>query len=283
MHTHVEYSHAPSAVRFMTGAILRGQRKGSLCALLSARWNSCRASQRQLVDFSALTGLNTGSHLPLLLPQVLGFRLNMAVLTHPRFPLPIWNALQIRNDITQHEPMPADADYVVETSSQPPRILPKGLEIDLRTTFESDGKLLWEGVNTFYYRGQFGPAEQRAAGAASPTAPTSEIARWNSPTGGRMAMARLTGDYNGIHLSDAYARAFGFTRAFPHPQLAAAHCMTRLAPADAWPQRLRLWLKGQAPYGAELRLRANLTSQQATFALFYENDARPIMLGVRHS
>src|SRR6185369_10158497 len=39
---------------------------------------------------------------PVLFPQVVGFRLQMALLTHPAYPLPIWTALQVRNRLVRH-------------------------------------------------------------------------------------------------------------------------------------------------------------------------------------
>jgi hypothetical protein len=62
-------------------------------------WKSVRVDQRGLSAFIRFTGLRPGHDLPLLFPHVLGFRLQMALLTQRAFPLPIWNALQIRNHL----------------------------------------------------------------------------------------------------------------------------------------------------------------------------------------
>ncbi len=94
-------------------------------------------------------------------------------------------------------------------------------------------------------------------------------------------MAHLTGDYNGIHLYDCYARRFGYRRAFHHPQLIVAQCLTRLAPAEDWPQELELWLRGPVPYGATLRLCAERDATGVVFSLHVDADPRPAIIG-RH-
>lgn len=76
-------------------------------------------------------------------------------------------------------------------------------------------------------------------------------------------MAHLTGDYNCIHLLDCYARRFGYRRAFHHPQLIVAQCLTRLAPAEDWPRKLELWLRGPIPYGAALHLALSVARRES--------------------
>lgn len=92
-------------------------------------------------------------------------------------------------------------------------------------------------------------------------------------------MAQLTGDYNGIHLFDCYARRFGYRSAFHHPQLIVAQCLTRLAPAEDWPQKLDLWLRGPIPYGAALRLCAERGATGVVFSLHVDADCRPAIVG----
>ena len=57
------------------------------------------ADRAELAGFRRITGLLADpDHLPLLYPHTFGFRLPMAILTHPSFPVPIWGVLQTRKD-----------------------------------------------------------------------------------------------------------------------------------------------------------------------------------------
>jgi hypothetical protein len=219
-----------------------------------------------------------GESLPILLPQIVGFRLNMAILTHPRFPLPIWRALQVRNRIKQHAPLPRDGRYDLRTEVSAQRVLGKGVEIDLVMTLCASEALVWQATNTFYYRGKYGPAQTPDPNAAAPETLGETLARWRTDAGVGWAMARLTGDYNGVHLWNAYARMLGFPGAFHHPHLTVGQCLARLEPARGWPQELNLWLKGPVPYGAAVRLDAARSGNETAFFLYVE-EARPAIVG----
>lgn len=89
----------------------------------------------------------------------------------------------------------------------------------------------------------------------------------------------LTGDYNGIHCWDWYARRLGFRRALYHPPRVLGLCLARLAAQDAGaPQRLDAWLKGPVPHGATVRLHARPDPGATIFALHVERE-RPCIVG----
>jgi len=67
---------------------------------------------------------------------------------------------------------------------------------------------------------------------------------------GRWRFGALTGDYNGIHQWDGYARRFGFAAASTHPQRAVALCLSHLPTPASGPQQLDLWIRGPAYYGS---------------------------------
>jgi acyl dehydratase len=247
---------------------------------LRATWRDMRIDRRELDDFLRLTGLRGGDSVPLLYFQAAAFPLQMALVTHPAFPLPIWGALQIRNHLLQHRPIDADAAFDLQTRVAGQRMLEKGAEADLHTTVHAGGTLLWEGLTTFYYRGRHG-----APGAPSPLASAPEVgdavlARWHAASGAGRRFARLTGDYNGIHLFPWYARMLGFQRAFHHPQLVLGQCMAHLPAADAASaQRLDAWFKGPVYYETDVALRASIEAGGARFALVPSGESRPAVLG----
>lgn len=241
------------------------------------RWRGARVGADELAEFAALTGLRTDP-LPVLFPHVFGFRLVMALLTDPRYPLPIWNALQIRNSLRQHERFTAADTFDIETSVAEWRVLAKGLEVDLRTTFSTRGKAVWESIVTFYYRGIFGEPMPPHPEATPPPVRGREIARWQAAIGQGRRFGRLTGDYNGIHWSNGYARYFGFRGAFHHPQRAVGESLAHLSIDTSLPcQRLDVWVRGQVYEGAGVSLQAE-GDNPATLALVPQDDPRPAIV-----
>jgi|SRR5688500_10494222 hypothetical protein len=97
----VELDRQPSVFRFMLNALRPSPAMpadGHFPPIV-ARWRQHRVDRRHLAEFCALTGLRNDGHLPMIYPHVFGFRLQMVVLTHPGFPLPIWGALQVRSHL----------------------------------------------------------------------------------------------------------------------------------------------------------------------------------------
>jgi hypothetical protein len=264
----------------MARAIFTPRRPGLREGLpeLSAAWRGHRVAGARLDDFLALTGLDGHPLWPLLYPQVTGFRLLMTLLTDPRFPFPIWGALQVRNRLTLHQPIARSDILELEARVLQARALEKGTEIDLACSVRRAGKLVWESVNAFYYRGCRGAQPDAAPPGAPPEPGGAPLAEWTPPSGARLRFAKLTGDYNGIHLSSAYARLFGFRRAFHQSQRVLGQALARL-PREGRPMPLRLevWLKGPVYYGAKVALRAS--ADRSEFALTVDGDERPAILG----
>lgn len=271
----------PSAWHFMARALLPKPRRSDLPALGLAL-PPLRPAQAELDAYLRLTGLPQDGPLPLTWPQVWGFRLQMALLTDRAFPLPIWSALQVRNRLLQHAPVHAGEAYARATRVAGRRRLDKGVEIDLHSALhDAQGTLVWESLTTFYWRGRGSPTPDAPSPlAASPAVEAEVIARWPSGQGSGWHFGALTGDYNGLHWNDAYARAFGFARAFHHPPRIAGQCLARLpAVLDAPAQRLDLWIKGPVFYRTDLALRARHEGPDCHFALQAGGDPRPALVG----
>lgn len=288
------YAAPPSALRYMLGAFRpsSGWNSGRGFPDLNLLWRGYRINPEALRFLRRIAGAQDGGAdrlLLLLCPQVTGFRLLMAALTHPLWPLPIWGALQVRNRLTLHRPIEpgAAADLVAGVAAW--RVLEKGIEVDLRARLQQGDDCAWESVVTFYYRGRFGsPTERGAAVGAASVSPvveksTANAERWRIDDTGRWRFGALTGDYNGIHQWDAYARRFGFKAAFPHPQRVAAQCLGHLRSQEPAPLELDLWIKGPVYFGSEVvQHQSSRGDDGQDFALWIAGDDRPALVGSLH-
>jgi len=278
----IELRRRPSTVGNMTRALYpsAGLAKAGRFPSIVVSWEQHHVGRRHLDTFQRLTGLGARGHLPLLFPHVVSFPLQMTILTHPKFPLPIWGALQIRNHLLQHRRIVAGEVLDLEVRVAGQRLLERGAEVDLYTTVRSGSDVVWESLNTFYYRGRFGPPGEASPLARSPEEVGDVCARWRMPSGTGRRFGGLTGDYNGIHLWSWYARLFGFKGAFAHPQLSLGLCMARLAGReDPERQRLDAWLKGPVYYGSAVTMRAAISESDCVFALLVDEDERPRIVG----
>ncbi|MFZ2650684.1 MAG: hypothetical protein WA210_11340 [Burkholderiaceae bacterium] len=279
------HTRAPFAGAYMARAFLPSPglpKDGSFPQILE-RWAGLRIDPRHLAAFRATVGARDDDAVGVLYPHVLGFRLQMALLTHPAFPLPIWNALQIRNRLVRHRAIEPGAILDMETRTAEHRRVAKGLEVELHTRLSQGTELLWESSVTYFYRGRFGASD----GPAQPAQPpdlrgAAVVEHLRMPSGGGWAFGSLTGDYNGIHCWPGYARRFGFRTAFLHPQRVAGLCMTRLEAPRSEAQTLELWLKGPVYYGKDVALSANAHDGAVQFGLALAGDSRMALLGSWH-
>lgn len=279
MQIQLHYRAKPSLLGFMARMWRhkRGFGADSRLPSIEAHRHGQRSSPRELADYRNLSGLAVGDELSILYPHTLSFPLLMAVLSHPVFPLPIWRVLQVRNQLTQHEAITPDAvlDFTVRTGDC--RVLEKGVEMDLLVMAQTQGRKVFEAVNSFYSRGRFGAAQNEAL--PSPKVAGGQAAAWKMPAHGRLGYSRLSGDFNPLHLHDGYARRQGFARAFAHPQRAIGHCLAHLGAVRHAALTLEIWIKGPVFYGANVSLRAETQTDQGKFALHVDGDERPAIVG----
>lgn len=276
------YDRAPLALNFMSRAIRpsRGLAADGAFPRIVVRWTGLRIERSQLQAFRQATGSAESEGVPVLYPHVFGFRLQMALLTHRAYPLPIWTALQIRNRLVRHALFDPRETMDMETQIGGHRIVEKGVEVDLLSCLTHGSNCYWESQVTYFYRGRFGAAPSSAPTVQAPSlAEASVVDRFQVPNGGGWGFGKLTGDFNGIHYWPWYARRFGFPTAFPHPQRVAGMCLARLRGPDAEAQTLELWIKGPVFYGANVALAAAHDTRGIRFGLSLEGDPRAALLG----
>lgn len=286
------FAAAPGALRYMLQAFRpsSGWNSGAGVPELGLAWQGFHMDRGTVLSLQRGAGtgpLLAADCIALLAPHVLGFRLLMVMLTHPRWPLPIWRALQVRNRLQLHRPLEIGEPFTLSVAAAGWRVLEKGLEIDLHSRLLQGDQCAWESVITFYYRGRFGAAASSGVAlGAAPDSPliddaASKPVQWRTEHGNRWHFGALTGDYNGLHQWNWYARRFGFPAAFAHPQRIAAQCLARLPAPGAAPLQLDLWIKGPVFYGREVALRQSLrlAHEGHDFALTVAGESRPALLG----
>lgn len=280
----VELHHrAPFAPAFMARAMRRspGLPRDERWPCIVERWKGLAFAPGPLGAFRQATGLADEDGVPVLYPHVVGFRLQMALLTHRAYPLPIWSALQIRNRLVRHRRIHPGEPLELETRAGAHRIVHNGVEVELRSRLtDKSGGCCWESEITYLHRGRFGAPGTRERQDASPLLPSPlSTERFEMPRRGGWGFGKLTGDYNGIHYWGWYARRLGFRAAFPHPQRVAGLCMARLPPPRSEAQTLELWIKGPLYYGASVVLGSAPVEGGIGFGLSLEGDSRIAFVG----
>lgn len=273
----VEYSRDPSVLAFMTRALWPSPGFADLPPALEFTRTGFEFSEKLCRDLFELCGMPFSDELPVFFPQVLGFRLIMRAVTDPSFPEPIWNSLQVRNELTQYRSLRIGEKLDFRLTVKEQRFLEKGAEVDLLLTASDGGGTAWEGTTTFYYRGRF--QKGKATTPRPPELKGALLTNFVLPSEGGFRFGRISGDFNGIHLFTPYAKVFGFNRAFLHPHRVAGAALAKIGPDQSkFPCRLDLWFRGPVPYGAKASLCREDDDGGVRFAIFAA-DTRPSLIG----
>lgn len=186
-----------------------------------------RINPQDVAAYRKVCGFADSPILPATYPHILAFGLQMQVLTDKSFPFPLLGLIHLSNRIRIHRPLGGLSDLTLAVHTQNLKPHPKGATFDLVTTAEDSLGLLWEAESRMLCRGV--KLEGETTDEALPT-PThiSELVRWPAPADIGRRYARVSGDYNPIHLSALTAKLFGFPQAIAHGLWNKAHTLAAL-------------------------------------------------------
>lgn len=231
-------SPPPLARELLRAAVARRPARPGEVPRLEARLGRFAPDPRRLARYREVCGFPADGYLPLPFPQVLVGALHIALLNHPEFPYRLIGMVHVRNRIHQHRRLPDSAPLSAHAWVEGQREARQGRELDLHTRVEVDGALVWSAVTTMLRR--LPRADERPREARPASAPAAEDdarfadgrpATWSVPEDTGRRYARVSGDYNPIHLYALTARAFGFPRAIAHGMWAVGRCVAELGEA----------------------------------------------------
>ncbi|MCF5723481.1 MaoC family dehydratase [Pseudomonas syringae] len=186
-----------------------------------------RINPQDVAAYRKVCGFADSPILPATYPHILAFGLQMQLLTDKSFPFPLLGLIHLSNRIRIHRPLGGLSDLTLAVHTQNLKPHSKGATFDLVTTAEDSLGLLWEAESRMLCRGV--KLEGETTDEALPT-PThiSELARWPAAADIGRRYARVSGDYNPIHLSALTAKLFGFPQAIAHGLWNKAHTLAAL-------------------------------------------------------
>ncbi len=223
--------------------------------------------------------------LHILYPFTLVYPYIMRVMGSQEMPVSMFKTLNTRNSIVMHRLIRHDECLDIDCYNCTPRIIPKGLEIDVKSIVSSGKETVWENITTYFYPGKFGPENDAySAPKLEPIYNAPIIKEWYLPAKDRFKFACISGDSNGIHYGSFYARMMGFKRDFAQPIRVVAQCVSILPPINVQgPTRFEFHLKGPVYYENTLRLRNIQTANKNRFDLYCSGNEKPVISGVLHA
>ena len=161
----------------------------------------------------------------------------------------------------------------------------RGQEIDLQPQLRVGGEPVWSEVSTLLARRAEGHRPPRTRDGGLPhldVPPRQDVSTSTfvvSPGVGRQ-YARVSGDFNPIHIMDVTARFFGFKRAIAHGMWSLARCAAEIgAPTFSRPCTLDVAFKRPISFRARTILESWMADQRMGFSLRDSEIPRDHLLG----
>ncbi|MGM1065482.1 MaoC family dehydratase [Saccharothrix sp. Mg75] len=253
-----------------------------------------------LAAYNAVCGFGVRDELPTTYPHVLGFPLQVRLMTARDFPFPLPGLVHVANRITRTRPLLAAEPLSLHVKLANLRPHERGRQFDVVTTVSVDGEEMWVDVSTYLRReaggggggdgtgtdsggreaggdgstGGVGGAMSGAGERASAPAPT---AVWRLPGDLGRRYAAASGDRNPIHLHALTAKAFGFPRAIAHGMWSKARAVASFEGRLPGAYEVDVRFKAPIPLPGEVGFSAAPTGDGWRFAVWSD---RPHLEGV---
>lgn len=213
--------------------------------------------------------------------QVVASPLHMFLLSRPEHPMPMLGMVHLHNSIESIKPLEYGVPYDVVVTVGETRGIPQGLEFDLHTEFFVGDEVHWKSTMSILCRvkGMPKPASKPAPAEAL-SAVGAQYTAVKVPENQGRKYAKVSNDYNPIHLYAQTAKMFGFKQAIVHGMWTAAKTLSIVEANLGKPARkFDLSFKQPVflPSGISVK---HVTAEGASaFEVLAERDSKVLMVG----
>jgi hypothetical protein len=231
----LSFERSPAVWPYLARAVLARRPSllvaGETIPALEARLAPAVPDAAHLDAYRELCGFEPDQRLPITYPHVLAGSLHLALLTGERFPLKVLGLVHLRSRIEARRAIGQLEAIDLRCRVEGHRETERGQEFDLVTEARAGGLVAWSEISTLLARRPGSRPPRPTPGPVAPSGASASEWRLGADLGRRYA--RVSGDYNPIHLSGVTARLFGFRRAIAHGMWTLARVAGELQPRVA--------------------------------------------------
>jgi acyl dehydratase len=185
--------------------------------------------------------------------------------------------VHVRNRIVQKRPLRLDESVEIRAYIEPENVTLRGQELRLQTEVRIAGETIWTETSMLLCRmaQQARPSGPQARDFTQPPQESVRREAFTIPAATGRRYARVSGDFNPIHMADVFARMFGFKRAIAHGMWTLARCAASIGSgAFARPCTMDVAFKLPISFPADVALESWSGQGAIGFALRDANGAR---------
>ncbi len=279
--TELSFSALPPALPAYGRLVLpKSAKRVELREPISAIATKVRADAGKLRAYRKVCAIATNSGLPLCYPQVMAYPLHLNLLGHRQFPLAAMGLVHLANRIEQTRLLGNEECFDLRATIARIEDTPRGYEFELLTEIiDRDGDIPWRGMGRILSRKPVPGDGSRRTHETVPSA-YPELANWSLAANMGRRYARVSGDFNPIHLSAVSARLLGFKRAIVHGMWTLARSISALPVAVPPSCQLDAQFKTPLFLPGQARLHGAESGAEFCFEVRNAPDDRPILTGV---
>lgn len=239
----------PSSGRLMLRALRPGSKASGLSTsdVPELHLGGLAVDAAHLEAYRKLCGFQERSEVPLPYLFVLAFDAQLALLTDRRFPLKALGMVHVDNvfEWKREQRLAAGQDFSLRVRLLELETVEKGRQVKVETMFLRGEEPVAVSTSTSFSRG--GGHGQAAEKGPRASAPTHEPTVWELSADTGRRYAKVSGDYNPIHLYGLTARLLGFRRPIAHGMYLVARAVAELEERLARSDFRRLELRFKTP------------------------------------
>lgn len=191
-----------------------------------------KLSAGHLQRYRDICRVQSATHLPPAYLHAVAMPMHMQLFIARTFPVKVLGLIHLRNTIRVFKAIDVNKPLRLTVHFDTLRLTEAGQEYDFTTRYERDGELVWEEVSTMFARGTVPtrvegggtgkrPSIERSAhpeqGTQTETLEIAEKTGWH--------YAKVSGDFNPIHLTARTAAMYGFKQAVAHGMWSLGRCL----------------------------------------------------------
>ena len=222
-------SMVPAFVRVLLGKKPYIAPAGTVIRPIELEARKVTLSKAHLDKYREVCAVPAGAGLPPAYLHALAMPMHMQLFIAPDFPVKVLGLIHLRNTIRVYRSIDASVPLRLTVHFDTMRLTDAGQEYDFTTSYERNGELVWEEVSTMFARGT---TPMKTEGGKRPSIERSlhpkegahtETLEIPENTGWRYA--RVSGDFNPIHLTARTAAMYGFKQAVAHGMWSLGRCL----------------------------------------------------------
>ncbi|GAB7220608.1 MaoC/PaaZ C-terminal domain-containing protein [Vibrio comitans] len=221
----IEYKNLPSNLRILSRTLFKSQSRTAI-PNLHFTVEGFQFDQAHLQSYKRYCGF-THVELPLPYLFVASQKAQLHLLTDKQFPLRTLGLIHSGIRFYRHKELDTKAKYDVTVSVGRVENKPRGIEFELCVRFYENGELV-SGFDSHYFSITSNKRGNKPVQMADDFSAFQRLAQLNITEQSVRGYARVSGDYNPIHLHRLTAAPFGFKRPIAHGLYLLARCLVSL-------------------------------------------------------